>query len=452
MTVLWILRPPALLPIDRAATGRLTDPMPKTSYLNSWYAASAAPHSPHPALEGERRCDVCVVGGGYTGLTTALELAEQGYDVVLLESHRCGWGASGRNGGQIITGYNKPMATIERWVGRDDARRLWDFGEEAKTQLAERVARHAIACDLTWGFAYAAVKPRHMEDVAALEREMRDGYGYDRVRRLDREAMRAQVGTDAYIGGLLDEGSGHLHPLNYTLGLARAAAAAGVRIFENSRAVELDTGREPWVRTAHGRVAAKHVVLAGNAYLGGLAPGLARNIMPVATYLIATESLGAERAAGLLPTDIAVSDMNFVLNYFRRSADHRLLFGGGVSYSGMDAPGLRHAMRTKMLAVFPQLHDVKVEYFWGGQVAITMNRMPHLGRLSPTTFFAHGYSGHGVALAGMAGRVMAEAIRGTAERFDLFTRIPHTPFPGGRRFRTPALVLAMLWFRLRDML
>ncbi|SMH43619.1 NAD(P)/FAD-dependent oxidoreductase [Azospirillum agricola] len=426
--------------------------MPKASYLKSWYAASAHPHPAHPALEGELRCDVCVVGGGYTGLTTALELAERGFDVVLLEAHGCGWGASGRNGGQIITGYNKPMATIERWVGAEDARRLWDFGEEAKAQLAERVGRHAIACDLTWGFAYAALKPRHMDDVTAMEREMRDRYGYGRVRRLDREGIREQVGTDAYVGGLLDEGSGHLHPLNYALGLARAAAAAGVRIFENSAVTAIDSGAEPWARTDKGLVRARHMVLAGNAYLGGVAPPLAGTVMPVATYLIATEALGAERAAALIPTNIAVSDMNFSLNYFRRSADHRLLFGGGVSYSGMDAPGLRHAMRNKMLAVFPALHDAKVEYFWGGQVAITMNRMPHLGRLSPTVLFAHGYSGHGVALAGMAGRVMAEAIRGTAERFDVFTRIPNIPFPGGRRFRTPALVLAMLWFRLRDLL
>lgn len=426
--------------------------MPKASYLNSWYAATAAAHPVHPPLEGDLRCDVCVVGGGYTGLTTALELAERGFDVVLLEGQRCGWGASGRNGGQIITGYNKPMATIARWVGREDARRLWDFGEEAKTQLAERVERHAIACDLTWGFAYAAVKPRHMDDVAALEREMRDDHGYDKVRRLDRAGMREQVGTDLYVGGLLDEGSGHLHPLNYALGLARAAAQAGVRIFEDSRVTAIDTGAEPWARTARGLVRARHLVLAGNAYLGGVAPSLARTIMPVATYLIATEPLGAERAAGLIPSNIAVTDMNFVLNYFRRSADHRLLFGGGVSYSGVDAPGLKQAMRNKMLAVFPDLRDAQVPYFWGGHVAITMNRMPHLGRLSPTVLFAHGYSGHGVALAGMAGRVMAEAIRGTAERFDVFTRIPHLPFPGGRRFRTPALVLAMLWFRLRDLL
>ncbi len=426
--------------------------MPKRSYLRSWYADTANPHPRHPALEGDLSCDVCVVGGGYTGLMTALELAEQGFDVILLEAHRVGWGASGRNGGQIITGYNKSMATIERWVGREDAQRLWDLGEDAKTLLADRVARHRIACDLTWGFAYAAVKPRHMADVAALEAEMLGRYGYDKVRVLDRGTVGDVVRSDAYIGGLLDMGSGHLHPLNYALGLGDAAVQAGVRVFEESRVTRIDTGAEPRATTDKGSVKARFLVLAGNAYLGTLAPSLASMIMPVATYLIATEPLGQETVSSILPSNAAISDMNFVLNYFRRSADHRLLFGGGVSYSGMDQPGLRLTMRSKMLAVFPQLQDVAVDYFWGGHVAITVNRMPQVGRLSPTTYYAHGYSGHGVALAGMAGRVMAEAIRGQAGRFDVFARIPHMPFPGGRRFRTPALVLAMLWFRLRDLL
>ena len=426
--------------------------MPTAPHIHSWYADTATPHPPHPPLEGEETCDVCVVGGGYTGLMTALELAEHGFDVILLEAQRVGWGASGRNGGQVITGYNKPMSTIERWVGRDDARRLWDLGEEAKTLLADRVERHAIACDLTWGFVYAAVKPRHMADVADLDGEMRGRYGYDRILTLDRATVREHVNSDAYIGGLHDSGSGHLHPLNYALGLARAASSAGVRVFEQSPVTAIDTGATPSARTARGKVRARFLVLAGNAYLGRLAPRLASMIMPVATYLIATESLGEDTARSLLPTNVAVSDMNFVLNYFRRSSDHRLLFGGGVSYSGMDPPGLRLTMRSKMLAVFPQLRDAAIDHFWGGRVAITVNRMPQVGRLTPTTLFAHGYSGHGVALAGMAGRVMAEAIRGTAERFDVFARLPHQPFPGGRPFRTPALVLAMLWFRLRDLL
>ncbi|NUB14481.1 FAD-dependent oxidoreductase, partial [Azospirillum brasilense] len=242
--------------------------MPTSSHIRSWYADTATPYPQHPVLEDSLSCDVCVVGGGYTGLMTALELAEQGYDVVLLEANRVGWGASGRNGGQIITGYNKSMSTIERWVGMDDARRLWDLGEESKALLAERVAKHAIPCDLTWGFAHAAVKPRHMDDVAAMEREMRDRYGYDKVRALDREAMRAVVGSDAYVGGLADDGSGHLHPLNYALGLADAAARAGVRIFEVHRVTALHPGGRPVSSPCTGRGTARVPAPARNARLG----------------------------------------------------------------------------------------------------------------------------------------------------------------------------------------
>ncbi|MGQ9365266.1 NAD(P)/FAD-dependent oxidoreductase [Azospirillum sp. ST 5-10] len=426
--------------------------MSTVPFPRSWYADTANPHPPHPVLAGEERCDVCVVGGGYTGLMAALELRERGFDVVLLEAERVGWGASGRNGGQIITGYNKPMATIEGWVGRDDARKLWDLNEEAKALLADRIARHAIRCDLTWGYVLAAPKERHAAELAGMERELRDGYGYAKQTLLDRAGLARYVASPAYAGGLHDAGSGHLHPLNYALGLADAAAAAGVRIFEGSRVTALDTGPSPSARTAGGTVRAGHLVLAGNAYLNGLVPRLAGTIMPVATYIIATEPLGEATATALLPADVAVSDMNFVLNYFRRSPDHRLLFGGGVSYSGLDQPGLTQALRRKMLRVFPTLKDARIAHTWGGHVAITVNRMPHLGRLSPTTFFAHGYSGHGVALAGIAGRTIAEAVAGTAERFDVLARIPHGRFPGGPLLRTPALVLAMTWFRLRDLL
>ncbi|HEY0836948.1 MAG TPA: FAD-binding oxidoreductase [Azospirillum sp.] len=421
-------------------------------HARSWYAASANPHPPHPALEGTVGCDVCVVGGGYTGLMTALELAERGMDVVLLEAERVGWGASGRNGGQIITGYNKPMADVERWMGRDDARLLWQLAEEATAQLWERVEKHGIRCDLTRGFVLAAVKERHLAELDAVVREMRDAYGYPHLKRLDRDGVAAMVGSPCYVGGLFDEGSGHLHPLNYALGLADACVAAGVRVFEDSRVVALDTGARPAAATARGRVQARFLVLAGNAYLGGLVPEMAGMIMPVATQIIATEPLGAERARALLPNDAAVADMNFVLDYFRRTSDHRLLFGGGANYSGRDTPGSREVLRLKMLRVFPQLKDVAVAFHWSGRVAITMNRMPQLGRLDPRVYYAHGYSGHGVALAGLAGRLIAEAVAGAAGRFDVFARIPHTPFPGGQRLRTPALVLAMLWFRLRDLL
>ncbi|HEV7368282.1 FAD-binding oxidoreductase [Arenibaculum sp.] len=422
------------------------------AHAPSWYAATALSQPDHPRLEGDVSCDVCVVGAGYTGLSAALHLAERGYDVVVLEAERVGWGASGRNGGQIVTGYNKPMGTIERWVGAEDARRLWDMGEEAKRLLADLVERHGIDCDLRWGYLFAALKDRQVRELAGMRDEWAEGYGYDRSRLVGRDEMGSFVATTKYVGGLLDHGGGQLHPLNYAIGLARAAAAAGARIFEGSRVEAVETGTAPMARTARGSVRARHLILAGNAYLRGLVPSVAAKIMPAGTYLIATEPLGENRAKGLIPDAVAVADVNVVLNYYRRSADHRLLFGGGVSYSGFDGPGLRQRLRKTMLGIFPQLEDARIDYCWGGHVAITMDRTPHFGRVGPSTYFAHGYSGHGVALAGLAGKLMAEAVAGTAERFDVFARLPHQSFPGGALLRTPALVLAMAWYRLRDLL
>lgn len=426
--------------------------MPASPHTRSWYADSAHPQPDHPALAGEVSCDVCVIGGGYTGLLSALHLAERGYSVALLEAERIGWGASGRNGGQIVTGYNPSMAKLEAWVGRDDARALWDLSEEAKATVRERVARHAIDCDLRDGYLYAALKPRQIDELRQHRDELQDRYGYDRLTLLDRDQTRAHIQSDAYLGGLLDRGGGHLHPLNYALGLADAATRAGVRIFEGSRVVRLDTGASPAAHSRHGVVRARFMVLAGNAYLGGLVPELAGTIMPVSTYMLATEPLGRERARALLPGDVAAADVNFVLNYFRRTADHRFLFGGGVSYSGLDRPDLKRVLRRTMLRTFPQLAEARIDYCWGGYVAITLNRTPQFGRIGPATFFAHGFSGHGVGLTAIAGKLIAEAVAGTAERFDVFTRLPHRRFPGGPWLRMPSLVVAMLWYRLRDLL
>lgn len=422
------------------------------AHARSWYADTANPHPHRPELVGDTSCDVCVVGGGYTGLMAALNLTERGYDVVLLEAERMGWGASGRNGGQIVTGFSPAMGPIARRVGAEDARRLWDMSEEAKQILRDRVARHAIACDLRGGHLVGALKPRHIIELAEHQQELERDYGYRQLRLIGHDAIHGMVQSDAFVGGLLDDGGGQLHPLNYALGLAEAAASAGARLFEGSRVTRLDTGPTPVAATARGSVRARYLVLAGNAYLGGLVPELAGAIMPVATAIIATEPLGAARAQALIPADVAVADANFIVDYFRRTPDHRLLFGGGAAYSGLTRPDIAHALRRTMVTVFPQLADVGIARCWGGFIAITSNRLPHFGRLGPNTFFAHGFSGHGVALTGLAGTLIAEAVAGTAERFDVFARIPHRTFPGGGLLRTPLLVAAMLWYRLRDRL
>jgi len=421
-------------------------------HVRSYYAASAPMNPPGPPLVGDHHCDVCVIGAGLTGLTAALELAARGFSVLVLEANAIGWGASGRSGGQLIFGYACDMARLAGLVSKDEARLLWNWSLDALADVRERVGRHAIDCDWADGQLHVALKPRQRTELREWQATLARDYGYERLEFLEGEALAAQVASPRYCAGLLDPRGAHLHPLKYTLGLAAAARAAGVRIHEQSRALGLTRGQRPSVQTAAGRVHCRYVVLAGNAYLGALVPELERKIMPVGTYIVASAPLSAELAARCLPTNAAVSDINFVLDYFRLSADHRMLFGGRVSYSKIPPPNLPGSMRARMLRVFPQLAGVPVEYAWGGYVDITMNRAPHFGRLDDTLYFAQGFSGHGMATTGLAGRVIAEALAGDASRLDVFARIPHRDFPGGRWLRTPSLVLAMIYYRLRDYL
>lgn len=420
--------------------------------MHSYYAASAPVEPPGPPLAGELRCDVCVIGAGLTGLTAALELAARGFDVVVLEAQRIGWGASGRSGGQLIFGYACDMPKLAALVTRDEARLLWDLSLVAIEDVRARVARHGIDCDWVDGQLHVAIKPRQRDELRQWQQLLARDYGYDGLAFLERDALGAHIDSPRYCAGLHDPRGAHVHPLKLTLGLASAARAAGVRIVEQSRAVRLARGAAPVVHTAQGEVHCRQVVLAGNAYLGPLVPELDRMIMPVGTYIVASAPLGAELAARCLPGNAAVTDINFVLDYFRRSADHRMLFGGRVSYSKIPPPNLARSMRARMARVFPQIAHVPVEFAWGGYVDITMNRAPHFGRLDSTLYFAQGFSGHGMATTGLAGRLIAEAIAGDAARLDVFARIPHAAFPGGRWLRTPSLVLAMLYFRLRDFL
>jgi gamma-glutamylputrescine oxidase len=426
--------------------------MQRPEHAPSYYAATAIGAPDCPALRGAVEADVCIVGAGYTGISAALNLAERGYSVAVLEAARIGWGASGRNGGQICSGFAPSMRKIAGWVGLEDAKRLWDMAEEAKAIIRDRVGRHDIPCDLKLGYLLGAAKPRDMPELQSELDLLAERHGYTQARMIGRDEIRSMVATDIYHGGMYDAGGGHLHALNYNLGLARAAIKAGVRVFEASRVERIDAGASPVVHTVAGSVKARYLVLCGNAYMGELEPRIRRKIMPVGTYVATTEALGAERARALIPSDAAVSDTKFVLDYYRLTADHRLLFGGRVSYTTLPPANLTQAMRRTMLSVFPHLTEVRFEHVWGGNVAITVERTPHLGRLDGNVYFAHGFSGMGVALTGVAGKVVAEAIAGTAERFDVFTRLPHTTFHGGKLLRTPMLALAMLWYRMRDLM
>ncbi len=419
-------------------------------YPPSYYAATATPLAPFAPLRGEARADVCVIGGGYTGLSAALHLAERGLSVVLLEAHRMGFGASGRNGGQVGSGQRLDQDDLERMVGPGDARRMWDMAEEAKALVRDLIARHGIPVTFHPGIAHACRSDREVDHARRYADKLRRDYGYEAIEPLDRDAIRALIGSRAFAGGELDHGAGHLHPLNYALGLAQAAAGAGVRLHENSVVSRIEPGVQPVVHTAEGHVRASHVIIAANGYLGSLEPKVAARVMPINNFIVATEPLG-DRAKDVLARPVAVADTRFVVNYWRLSEDNRLLFGGGESY-GYRFPDIVKTVRKPMLEIYPQLADARIDYAWGGTLAITVNRMPCFLRVAPNILSASGYSGHGVAMATMAGKVLAETVAGQAGRFDLMASLPQPRFPGGPALRWPLLVLAMAWYSTRDRL
>lgn len=433
--------------------------------LHSYYAATAARDAAWPALAGAAEADVAIVGGGLAGLSAAIELAGRGFAVTLLEARELGWGASGRNGGQAIHGLACDQDVIEAQLGLDEARRVWAMTLEALDLIGERIAQFGIDCDWRPGYLGLAVDARKAAALRAWAERMREVYGFD-TRWIEPAELPRWIASPRFHSGLHDPRSGHLHPLKYALGLARAAASRGVRLHEGSPVTRLDQGRVCTLHTPVGRLRARQVLLAGNVYLQGIAPALEARIMPVGTYVVCTRPMAPERAAALVPSGSAVCDTNFVLDYFRPTVDHRLLYGGRVSYSTVTPRDLVESMRRRMRRSFPQLADVEVEYAWGGFVDISMNRAPDFGRLPApgaadrgaaagapgNVYYLQGFSGHGLALTGLAGRVVAEAMAGDATRFDTFARLRHRRFPGGPWLRTPSLVLGMAYHRLRDLL
>jgi gamma-glutamylputrescine oxidase len=421
---------------------------------NSYYEASVTRPAASAPLAGRDTADVCVIGAGLAGLSAALELRARGMSVIVLEAKTVGWGASGRNGGQAIVGYASDDA-IESQLDPADARVAWQVTVDALHLLRSRIAEHRIDCDFVSGYMSLALNARKARELVRGTEELERRYGY-RMQTIAPAHVRDWITSERFHSGVYDPQSGHLHPLKYCLGLATAARAAGVRMYEDSPVTSVSRGVKPLVSTAHGDISCDFVVMAGNVYLNeygdAVAPEIAPRIMPVGTYIIATEPMGAERAAGLIRHRAAVCDTNFVLDYFRPTADHRMLFGGRVSYSGATPMNLAAGVRQRMLAVFPQLADLAVPHAWGGFVDITMNRAPDFGRVDKNIYYLQGFSGHGLALTGMAGQLAAEAIAGQAGRFDLLARLRHRSFPGGAAMRTPALVLGMLYHRLRDLI
>ncbi|MGQ3673151.1 NAD(P)/FAD-dependent oxidoreductase [Xanthobacter sp. TB0136] len=423
-----------------------------TAHPASWYLASANPCPDFARLEGATRADVCILGGGFTGLSAALHLAEAGLDVVVLEAGQVGSGASGRNGGQLHTGQRRDQNYLEQALGMDDARKLWTLAEEAKALVRDLVSRHAISCDLTDGLILADHKARYVPESHAYAAHLRDTYGYMALEPLDRDQIRALVGSPAYHGGVLDKGAGHLHPLNFARGLAQAAHRAGARIHEWSRVSRVDEAGDLTITTADGaQVKADYLLECGNGLMDGLDRQVDAHVMPICNYIAATEPLGA-RAHEIIANNAAVADSRFVVNYFRLSPDGRLLFGGGESYRrGLldDVPGF---VRPYMLRIFPQLADVRIAYGWGGVLGITLSRLPYVRRRSGRVLVSAGYSGQGVALAPLFGKILAEAVLKRPERLELLEKLPVPPFPGGPMMRYPLMVAGLTWYALRDMI
>ncbi|TWI38307.1 NAD(P)/FAD-dependent oxidoreductase [Paracoccus sulfuroxidans] len=423
------------------------------AYPPSLYAATTPTLPPFPQQRGEERADVVVVGGGYTGLSAALHLAEAGFSTMLLEAHRVGFGASGRNGGQLGSGQRLEVDELEKMVGKPGARALWDMAEEAKALTRDLAARSGVA--VHDGVAHAYRKPSEIDHSRRMIERLARDYTYDRVESLDREAFRAILPSDAYIAGELDHGAGHLNPLALALGIAKLADQAGAQIRELSHvhAIRHATraGEKSIVQTAKGRVLCDHVILAGNGYLGHLDMQVAARVMPINNFIVATEPLGA-RTAEVLRRNIAVHDTKFVVNYWRLSEDNRLIFGGGENVSYRFPKDIAAKVRKPLLQIYPGLADVALTHAWGGTLAITMNRMPCFARPAPNCLSASGYSGHGLALANLAGKLMAQAIAGQAQGFDAMAALPSPPFPGGTMLRWPMLVAGMSWYSLRDRL
>ncbi|MBI3441111.1 MAG: FAD-binding oxidoreductase [Proteobacteria bacterium] len=423
----------------------------ETGYIKSYYAASANPAPPRGPLRGERICDVCVIGGGYSGLSTALHLAERGHKVIVLEAVKVGFGASGRNGGQIINGYSRDYDTIKGRYGADAANALLSMSFEGGDIIRERVSKYAINCDLKPGSFFAAFNVRQMRDLER-RKEVWERAGHQDLHMYSKERMPEVVDTSLYCGGLLDRRGGHIHPLNLALGEAGAIERLGGEIFENTRVVRVERGLKPVAVTENGRVAAKFLIVCGNAYLHEAVPELSSRIMSVSSQIVTTEVLSEGLAHKMMPSGFCLEDCNYLLDYYRMTADHRLLFGGGVVYSGTDPSDIIGRLYPHILKTFPYLKDRKIDFAWSGNFALTLTRMPHIGRLTDTVYFIQGDSGHGVTTCHLLGRLVAEAISQQSSRFDVFAAMRNYPFPGGRMFRVPLTALGALYYALKEQL
>ena len=420
-------------------------------HVNSYYAATANQKLSFDQLRSNIKTQICVIGGGFTGLNTAINLAKKGYEVVLIESEQIGWGASGRNGGQLISGFSFSDHFEKKGI-EDDIKNMWQLGAKSADLVRERISEFSIECDLKDGFIDVATNRKHMDDLINRCSEWNDSGYHHELQLVDEIQVKKYVNSEAYVGGLIDSGSGHIHPLNLCLGEAKAASELGVVIYENTNAIEVSEGSPVKVLTSNGSIEADSIVIAANAYIGGLNKKLRRMVMPAASCIIATEPLSDETAEKIMPSDMAVCDQNTILDYYRLSADKRMLFGGRFNYSGKipSDDRIKIEIKKRMVSVFPELSDIKVNYAWSGNVAVSLKKIPQLGRIDKNIFYSQGYSGHGVAPTHMAAKIIAEAVDGDDEILNLLSSVQHIQLPGGKWFSSPATVIGMMYYQLKD--
>ena len=420
------------------------------AYPKSYYAATAKPLQPFASLSGDVRTEILVIGGGYAGLTAALHLARAGRQVTLIDAQRVGWGASGRNGGQLHSGQRLDQFALEKMIGLKQARLLWDIAESGKSLVQRLIKENEIDCNYAPGIVIADHKKRYVAGTKAYVEHLNNAYRYDRISFLDARGVADAIGSDVYHGGSIDWGAGHLHPLKFVLGLARTARDAGATIHEQTRATAIARGDTVRVTTDNGTITADHLLVATNGYLGDLIPEVAARVMPINSYMAATEPMGEARAKALIPDNVAVADSRFVVNYYKLSSDHRMLFGGREAYGYKDPADISGAIRKRMVSIYPQLADLRIDYDWGGTLGITMSRMPHFARIGKNILNASGFSGHGLGIATLSGALMAESIVNRPRWFDTMADVPTRRFPGGASLRQPLLILAMLYYAMRD--
>jgi len=420
-------------------------------HVKSYYAATANQKLSFDQLRSNIKTQICVIGGGFTGLNTAINLAKKGYEVVLIESEQIGWGASGRNGGQLISGFSFSDHFEKKGI-EDDIKNMWQLGAKSADLVRERISEFSIECDLKDGFIDVATNRKHMDDLINRCSEWNDSGYHHELQLVDEIQVKKYVNSEAYVGGLIDSGSGHIHPLNLCLGEAKAASELGVVIYENTNAIEVSEGSPVKVLTSNGSIEADYIVIAANAYIGGLNKKLRRMVMPAASCIIATEPLSDETAEKIMPSDMAVCDQNTILDYYRLSADKRMLFGGRFNYSGKipSDDRIKIEIKKRMVSVFPELSDIKVDYAWSGNVAVSLKKIPQLGRIDKNIFYSQGYSGHGVAPTHMAAKVIADAVDGDHEILNLLSSVQHIQLPGGKWFSSPATAIGMMYYQLKD--